>query len=270
MAKKRASSRSTSGRRAGAGRRSTTSHHRRTGNGRTQTHMIENLEEGFLAEVADMLHAERQILKMLPKLVESATSRKLKDAFELHLEQTEDQVMRLERVFKLFDHKPQVEVCEGMHGIITEGKELLSKTGPGPVRDAMIIAAAQKVEHYEITSYGTLCSWAEQLGEHEALDLLEQSLVEEKTTDRNLSRIAESFSNQQADGGRQTSQGRFSQQSRGWRNRDSERSRDDRFDQERYERSRSGNREREFQSFDDDHENEPRYGDRVRARSGRG
>ena len=252
------------------GRRSMGGHHKRASNGHSQTHMIENLEEGFLAEVADMLHAERQILKMLPKLIDSATSRKLKSAFELHLEQTEDQVMRLERVFELFDHKPQVEVCEGMQGIIAEGKELLHKTGAGPVRDSMIIAAAQKVEHYEITSYGTLCSWAEQLGEHEALDLLEQTLMEEKTTDRNLSRIAESFANPEAEEGRQTSHGRFSRPSQSWRNRDPERSRGDRFDEERHERSRGGSRGREFQSFDDDHENEPRYGERVRARGGRG
>jgi len=206
----------------------------------------------------------------MPKMAKTASSPQLKKAIETHMKETEGHVDRLESVFEALGEKAKAKKCLAMEGLIKEAKEMMGEDMDDDVMDAALIAAAQKVEHYEITSYGTLCSWAEQLGEHEALDLLEQSLVEEKTTDRNLSRIAESFSNQQADGGRQTSQGRFSQQSRGWRNRDSERSRDDRFDQERYERSRSGNREREFQSFDDDHENEPRYGDRVRARSGRG
>ena len=244
-----------------SGRQSTSGHHKRSGNGHTQTHMVENLEEGFLAELADMLHAERQILKVLPKMAESASSRRLREAFEDHLEQTEDQIMRIEQVFKLFDRKPQVEVCEGMQGIITEGKEVLQKTGPGPVRDAMIIAAAQKVEHYEITSYGTLCSWAEELGEREALELLEQTLREEKQTDRNLSRIAEGFANERAEERRGESQG--------WRSRGGERSRGERYEDERNERSRGSARGRDFMS-DDDRDYEPRYGERARARGGRG
>ncbi|HET9325604.1 MAG TPA: ferritin-like domain-containing protein [Candidatus Eisenbacteria bacterium] len=245
-----------------SGRRSSTGHQKRPSNGRTQSHMVENLEEGFLAEVADLLHAERQIVKALPKFAESATSRRLRETFEDHLEQTEDQVVRLERIFQLFERKPQVEVCEGMQGILSEGKEVLHKTGPGPVRDAMMIAAAQKVEHYEITSYGTLCSWAEQLGEREALELLDQTLREEKEADRKLSRIAESFANQQAEG-------RIRGESEGWRNRDYERSRGDRYDDERDERPRSSTRGRQFIS-DDDQDFEPRFGERTRARGGRG
>lgn len=174
---------------------------RRTGNGTAGKHMVENLEEGFLAELADMLHAERELLKTLPRLAQAATSRRLRETLEMHVEQTEEQATRLEHVFRLFGRKPQAETCEGMQGILEECKDLLQKTGPGPVRDAMIIAATQKAGHYEIAAYGTLCTWAEQLDEREAVNLLEDTLREEKLADRNLSRIAESFANPQAERG---------------------------------------------------------------------
>jgi ferritin-like metal-binding protein YciE len=185
----------------GSKKESTTGATRRTGNGTAGKHMVENLEEGFLAELADMLHAERELLKTLPRLAQAATSRRLRETLEMHAEQTEEQVMRLEHVFRIFGRKPQAETCEGMQGILEECKDLLQKTGPGPVRDAMIIAATQKAEHYEIAAYGTLCSWAEQLDEREAVNLLEDTLREEKLADRNLSRIAESFANPQAERG---------------------------------------------------------------------
>jgi ferritin-like metal-binding protein YciE len=185
------------------GRGSSTTTQKRAGNGHTQSHqMINDLEDGFFGELADMLHGERQILQALPKLAQAASSPRLREAFEVHLEQTQHQVERLEKVFKLFGRRAQTEKCEGLQGIIEEGNELLQKTSEGPVRDAMLIAAAQKVEHYEIASYGTLCAWAEQLNAYDAVRLLEETLHEEKTADKILNRVAESFANQQAQRGR--------------------------------------------------------------------
>ena len=182
---------------------SRTQQKRQKANGRSQgRHMVETLEEGFIAELADMLNGEGQLLKMLNRMAMSAHSPRLRDAFELHAEQTERQMARLERVFELFQRKPHTEKCEGLEGIVTEGNELLQRSGSGPIRDALMISAAQKVEHYEIASYGTLCSWAEQLNQREAMDLLEENLNEEKATDRILTHIAESFANQRAEGPR--------------------------------------------------------------------
>jgi len=160
--------------------------------------MIESLEEGFLTELADMLDGEHQLLKTLQKFSRSVESRELRDAFERHIEQTHDHVARLEQVFQMFGRKPETDRCEGLQGITSEGDEVLRKSAQGPLRDAMVIAAAQKAEHYEIASYGSLCAWADQLGEDRALRLLEETLSEEKMADRTLTRIAESFSNVQA------------------------------------------------------------------------
>jgi len=160
--------------------------------------MVQHLEDGFLTELADMLNAEQQILRMLPKMVQAAESRELRQALAGHQQETEEHTTRIEQVFKLFNRKPADEECEGIQGILKEGRELLEKTGPGPVRDAMIIAAAQKVEHYEVASYGTLCAWADELGEGRALRLLEETLNEERLADRKLSRIAESMTNERA------------------------------------------------------------------------
>jgi len=160
--------------------------------------MVQNLEDGFLTELADLLNAEHQILKMLPKMVQAVESPELRRVLQEHAQETEEQATRIERVFKLFNRTPADEECEGIQGILKEGKELLEKTGSGPVRDAMIIAAAQKVEHYEIASYGTLCAWADELGEGRALRLLEETLNEERMADRKLSRVAESMTNERA------------------------------------------------------------------------
>ena len=175
--------------------------HKRTGNGHSSTNLLDNLEEVFFAELSDMLYAERELQKILPKLATSASSRRLRDALECHADQSEEQVMRLENVFKQLGHKVEAEACEGMQGILTECKELFQKTGQGPVRDAMIIAATQKADHYAIASYGTLCAWADQLEEDRVLRLLDESLYEKRTVDRTLSRIAESLSNPQAERG---------------------------------------------------------------------
>jgi ferritin-like metal-binding protein YciE len=159
---------------------------------------VGSLRDGFLTELADMMSAEHQLLKALPRLAAQAQNPRLRDAFEMHLEQTQGHVNRLERAFRLLDHQPRQEKCEGLEGIIEEGEEMMQKAAPGPVRDAVLIAGAQKVEHYEIASYGTLCAWAEEMGEDEVGWLLEANLREEKMTDRNLSRIAETMANEQA------------------------------------------------------------------------
>ena len=109
--------------------------------------------------------------------------------------------MRLENVFKQLGHKAEAETCEGMQGILTECKELFQKAGQGPVRDALIIAATQKADHYAIATYGTLCAWADQLEEDRALRLLDETLYEKKTADRTLSRVAEALANPQAERG---------------------------------------------------------------------
>ena len=169
-----------------------------SGNGKTQgQHMVESLADAFFAELADMMNAETQVLKALRKLTSSARSPRLRDALETHAEETGEQITRIERLFQMFDRKTHSETCEGIQGILSEGKELLETAGDD-VRDALIIASAQKVEHYEIASYGTLCAWAQQAGEREAVRLLEASLREEMHADKVLSRIAESASNREA------------------------------------------------------------------------
>ena len=180
-------------------RSTTTTRKRSTGNNARGRREVETLEDGFIAELADMLHGETQVLEMLRKMVPKAQSRRLREGLEMHMEQTEQQIDRLHRVFQVLNHPARPEKCEGLQGILEEGDELIGKTGPGPVRDAMIIAAGQKVEHYEIASYGTLCAWADELGVQPAVRLLSESLREEKAMDRNLSWIAESDANEQAE-----------------------------------------------------------------------
>jgi ferritin-like metal-binding protein YciE len=174
---------------------------KRSANGHSSTHMLENLEDALTAGLSDMLYAEREFQKVLPKLASSAASRRVRDVLEWHAEQSEEQVMRLENVFKQLGHKAEAEPCEGMQGILSECKELFQKTGQGPVRDALLIAATQKADHYAIATYGTLCAWADQLEEDRVLRILDESLYEKKTADRTLSRVAEMLSNPQAERG---------------------------------------------------------------------
>jgi len=188
--------RSSSGTRS-ASKKSTSTRARR---GNSKKEEISDLEDGYLIELADMLSAEKQLVKELPRMAEAARSPELREAIEMHVEQTENQVRRLEEVFRMLGEEPHTEPCEGMTGILKEGKEMLEKSQRGQARDALIIAAAQKVEHYEIASYGTLCAWAEQLGHQDACDLLEQTLDEEKATDKKLTRIAEGRTNRESAG----------------------------------------------------------------------
>jgi ferritin-like metal-binding protein YciE len=156
------------------------------------------LQELFLTTLQDIYHGEKQILKALPKMAKNASTPELKQAFQHHLDQTEGQVDRLQRVFELMDKSARGRTCEAIEGLVEEGKEVMSEAELGQVMDAGLIAAAQAVEHYEIARYGTLRSWAQQLGMQEAAQLLEQTLQEEKQTDELLNKIAKSSVNRKA------------------------------------------------------------------------
>jgi len=159
---------------------------------------INSLEELFLFELRDVYDAERQLVKALPKMAKAASSDQLRKAFEDHLAETNQQVERLETIFDQFDQKAKAETCDAMKGLVAEGKKMIDMKGESAPRDAGLIGAAQKVEHYEIASYGTLISWAEQLGRHEVVQLLRQTLNEEKSADEKLTSLAESAVNMQA------------------------------------------------------------------------
>ncbi len=151
---------------------------------------ITNLEELFFHELRDVLDAERQITKALPKMAKAAESDELRAAFEEHLEVTEAQIGRLETIFKSLDKAARGKHCPGIEGIIKEGEEVINEEDASPARDAALICGAQKVEHYEIASYGCLKEYAKLLGMDEAVELLETTLSEEKETDEKLSSIA--------------------------------------------------------------------------------
>jgi ferritin-like metal-binding protein YciE len=161
----------------------------------------ENLREALVEEIRDLYNAEKQLVKALPKMAKGAESDELREAFEAHLEETEGQVTRLERVFELLDEKPRGKHCAGMAGIVEEGSEKLQEDIEGSVLDAMLIASAQKVEHYEISAYGTAMAWAEALGLNDVVQVLNETLEEEKAADEKLSALAESGINQAATAG---------------------------------------------------------------------
>jgi ferritin-like metal-binding protein YciE len=160
-----------------------------------------NLREALVDEIRDLYNAEKQLTKALPKMAKGATSEELREALESHLEETEGQVTRLERVFELLEEKPRGKHCAGMAGIVEEGSEKLQEDAEDSVMDAMLIASAQKVEHYEIGSYGTAIAWAEALGLTEVAEVLGETLAEEKAADEKLSALAESGINEAATAG---------------------------------------------------------------------
>lgn len=151
-----------------------------------------SLHELMVDELQDLYDAEQKLTKALPKMAKGATHPKLKQLIETHLQETENQVTRLERVFELLGERAKSKTCAAMAGIVQEGSDLLSEDYDGPVMDAGIVAAAQRAEHYEIGVYGTLATWAEQLGRTEVASLLKQTLSEEKSADEKLSALAES------------------------------------------------------------------------------
>jgi len=152
----------------------------------------------FINELSDTYNAEKQLVKALPKMAKAASDPALKRGFESHLEETKEHVARIERVFELCDEKDQKEKCDAMEGLVKEGEEAIKHVEEGPVRDVALIAAAQKVEHYEIASYGCLCAMAKGLGLTEAATILAQTLEEEKATDQKLTQLAEQTVNQRA------------------------------------------------------------------------
>jgi len=160
---------------------------------------LDNLQSLLEEELRDVYSAEKQLVKALPKMAKAATTPKLKAGFEKHLEQTKEQVARLEKVFEILEKPARAKTCKAMEGLVEEASELLEEDAEPMVLDAALIAAAQKVEHYEIASYGTLVTWAEQLGLKQAARLLSQTLKEEKETDEQLTQLAESEVNAAAE-----------------------------------------------------------------------
>jgi ferritin-like metal-binding protein YciE len=157
-----------------------------------------NLHELFHETLKDIYFAEKKILSALPKMAKAAQSRELKAAFEKHENETDEHVARLERVFEEIDETPRGKTCDAIMGIIKEGQEVMKEFRGVPALDAGLLAAAQAVEHYEIARYGTLKTWAAELGLNQAVKLLDTTLGEEKKTDETLTKLAESEVNQHA------------------------------------------------------------------------
>ena len=157
-----------------------------------------SLQELFLEELRDMYDGEKRLTKALPKLAKAATSSALQQAFTNHLRETERQVTRLEQVFRAMGEKPRGKTCDGIMGIVEEGNKAIQELDSGPVLDAALIAGAQKAEHYEIASYGTLAYFADMLGQDDAKSLLGETLEEEKAADEKLNTIAKSKVNREA------------------------------------------------------------------------
>jgi ferritin-like metal-binding protein YciE len=156
------------------------------------------LHDAFIDELRDTYDAERQLTKALAKLAKAATAPALREAFETHLEETHGQIERLERVFESIDEKARGKHCDGIAGIIEEGKSIMEEDFDEMTMDACLIAAGQRAEHYEMAAYGTLVAWARAMGHSEAADLLQETLDEEKAADETLSSLAEGGINQEA------------------------------------------------------------------------
>lgn len=153
------------------------------------------LDELFYETLKDIYYAERKILKTLPKMARGAQSEKLKAAFQQHKDETEGQIERLQQVFEIIGKRPRAKTCAAIDGIVEEGEEIMDEFKGSPALDAGLLAAAQAVEHYEISRYGTLSAWAKQLGYTEAVKLLEATLAEESKTDEALTKLAETAVN---------------------------------------------------------------------------
>jgi ferritin-like metal-binding protein YciE len=156
------------------------------------------LQDLFLDTLKDIYYAEKKILTSLPKMAKAAQSPDLAAAFEKHEQETEGQVERLEQIFALLERPAKGKVCDAINGILDEGKEIMTEYKGSPALDAGLLAAAQAVEHYEISRYGTLKTWADELGLTQAVKLLDQTLQQEKKTDAALTQLAEAAVNQEA------------------------------------------------------------------------
>jgi ferritin-like metal-binding protein YciE len=159
---------------------------------------LESLNDLLQDELKDIYDAEKQLTRALPKLIKKATAPELKEALEAHLEETQEHMQRLEQAFEQMGLPARGKKCEGMQHLIGEGSDMIGEAENDATRDAIIIAAAQKCEHYEIASYGTICTWAGIVGKPDVADLLQPTLDEEKQADQKLTAIAESFVNERA------------------------------------------------------------------------
>ena len=159
---------------------------------------IKTLDDLFVHQLKDVYYAEKQLVKALPKMAEKATSPQLKQAFQSHLEETKGHVARVEQVFKMHGVEAKAVDCPAIDGIIEEANEVAGDIDDKQVLDAALIAAAQAAEHYEMTRYGTLVAWAQQLGRNDCATVLQQNLTEEKAADKKLSSLAESGINRKA------------------------------------------------------------------------
>jgi len=162
--------------------------------------MPKGLRELYIEELRDLYNAESQLVKALPKMAKAASSDELRRGFEEHLEQTKGHVQRLEQIFQALDENPKGKKCKGMEGLLEEGSEVMQEDFEGALMDAAIIGAAQRVEHYEIAAYGTICAFAEELGESEQNSLLNQTLQEEKEADEKLTQLAQQINAQANEG----------------------------------------------------------------------
>jgi ferritin-like metal-binding protein YciE len=159
---------------------------------------LDSLHDVFVTELNDILDAEQQIVKVMPEMIDHASSPRLKAKFEAHLKQTHDQINRLHQVFTMLGITPTEEECKGMKGILRDGEKVLKAKGNAAAIDAALIAAAQKVEHYEISSYGTLRTYARTLGRNDVADLLQTTLQQESQTDELLTSLAQESINRKA------------------------------------------------------------------------
>jgi ferritin-like metal-binding protein YciE len=157
------------------------------------------LHQLFLDELADIYNAEQQLVKALPKMAEAADSDELREAFESHLQETKNQISRIEQAVESLGESLPRKKCKGMEGLLEEAREIMEEKEDSAALDAALIAEAQKAEHYEIAVYGTLCTWAELMGHDEALQLLKESLNEEEMADKKLTDIAETVANLEAE-----------------------------------------------------------------------
>jgi ferritin-like metal-binding protein YciE len=159
---------------------------------------LESLKDLYLEQLKDLYSAENQLVEALPKMAEAASASDLRKGFTDHLRQTQEHVKRLDRIFKSLGEDPSGTTCHGMKGLVKEGDEMIKMKGEPEAKDAGLIAAAQRVEHYEIAAYGTVRTYAELLGHDEHVTLLEKTLNEEEETDERLTELAESHINQDA------------------------------------------------------------------------
>jgi len=162
---------------------------------------LESLQDLLVDQLKDLYSAENQIIKALPKMAKAASSSELREGFQEHLEQTKNHAKRLEQICEQLDVTPKGKKCKAAEGLIEDGKELIEEDAEAAVMDAGLICAAQKVEHYEMATYGCARTWAEQLGLHDVAQLLQETLDEEKETNEKLTQIAESMVNQEAAAG---------------------------------------------------------------------